>query len=128
EDLARIPGVVVLDGQVRRVDGLTVYGLGDPVFTPNKEAAGDDEQIAQRVRSVGPRILDSVTHMRAPPDIVAVHDDRMAEAVAGYVPLVISGHFHVPSARVIDGTLYLRIGSTGGAGANVFTQVGGVPL
>src|SRR5207302_10916542 len=29
---------------------------------------------------------------------------------------------------VMDGTLYLRIGSTGGAGAKVFTQVGGVPL
>ena len=128
DDLERIPGVIVLDGQVKRVDGLVVYGLGDPVFTPNKQAAGDDAQIAARVRSVGPRILDSVSKMRAPPDIVAVHDDRMAEAVAGHVPLVASGHFHVPSARVIDGTLYLRIGSTGGAGANVFTQVGGVPL
>src|SRR5439155_14007323 len=128
DDLARIPGVIVLDGQVRRVDGLTVYGLGDPVFTPNKQAAGDDAQIAAKVRSVGPMILDDVSRMRTPPDIVAVHDDRMAEAVAGYVPLVASGHFHVPGARVIAGTLYLRIGSTGGAGAKVFTQVGGGPL
>ncbi len=128
DDLVRIPGVVVLDGQVRRVDGLVVYGLGDPVFTPNKQAAGDDAQIAARVRGVGPRIVEGVSSMRAPPDIVAVHDDRMAEAVAGYVPLVVSGHFHKPEARDMDGTLYLRIGSTGGAGANVFTQVGGVPL
>ena len=30
--------------------------------------------------------------------------------------------------RDMDGTLFLRIGSTGGAGANVFTQTGGVPL
>jgi len=127
-DLAKIHGVIVLDGQVRRVDGLTIYGLGDPVFTPNKQAAGNDAQIAERVRSVGFHILDAVSSLRAPPDIVAVHDDRMAEAVAGYVPLVVSGHFHVPSARVKDGTLYLRVGSTGGAGANVFTQVGGVPL
>jgi predicted phosphodiesterase len=128
DDMARIPGVVVLDGRARRVDGLTVYGLGDPVFTPNKQAAGDDAQIAERVRAVGPRILDDVSRMRAPPAIVAVHDDRMAEAVAGHVPLVVSGHFHVPGARVMDGTLYLRVGSTGGAGANVFTHVGGVPL
>src|SRR5439155_10060903 len=128
DDLERIPCVVVLDGQVKRVDGLTVYGLGDPVFTPNKQAAGDDAQIAERVRSAGPRILSGVSGLRTPPDIVAVHDDRMAEAVAGSVPFVASGHFHVPSARVIDGTLYLRIGSTGGAGANVYTQVGGGPL
>ena len=52
----------------------------------------------------------------------------MAEAVTGYVLLVISGHFHVPSVGVTDGTLYLRIGSTGGAGANVFTTQAGVPL
>jgi hypothetical protein len=77
---------------------------------------------------VGPRIVEGVSKMRAPPDIVAVHDDRMAEAAAGHVPLVVSGHFHDPAARALDGTLYLRIGSTGGAGANVFTQVGGVPL
>jgi len=42
--------------------------------------------------------------------------------------VVISGHFHEPSAKERDGTLFLRVGSTGGAGANVFTEVGGVPL
>jgi hypothetical protein len=41
---------------------------------------------------------------------------------------VISGHFHTPSARRIGGTLFLRIGSTGGAGANVFTTEAGIPL
>src|SRR4029079_11251488 len=57
-----------------------------------------------------------------------LHDDRMGEALAGYVPLVVSGHLHQASVRTIDQTLFLRVGSTGGAGANVFTQVGGVPL
>jgi hypothetical protein len=66
--------------------------------------------------------------MPSPPDIVAVHDDRMAESVAGVVPLVVSGHFHVEGQRVDRGTLYLRVGSTGGAGFNVYTQPGGVPL
>src|SRR5439155_10422937 len=55
-------------------------------------------------------------------------DDRMAEVLAGRVPLVMSGHFHAPSARADHGTVFLRAGSTGGAGATVFTQVGGVPL
>jgi hypothetical protein len=60
--------------------------------------------------------------------VVAVHDDRMAESVAGRVPLVISGHFHKPSARVVDGTLFLRVGTTGGSGFTVFTRTGGTPL
>jgi predicted phosphodiesterase len=128
EEMAKIPNVTVLDGTDATVHGLTIYGLGDPVFTPNKLAAGDDAQIAAAVHSVGPRILRDLSALPGPPAVVAVHDDRMADAVAGRVPLVISGHFHVPSARVADGTLYLRIGSTGGAGANVYTEQGGVPL
>lgn len=128
EAVRRIPNAIVLDGQSQVVKGLSIYGRGDPVFTPNKLTAVDDAKLAERIRADGPGILFDVTHLTRPPDIVAVHDDRMAEAVAGYTPLVISGHFHKPSARVVDGTLYLRVGSTGGAGANVFTQVGGVPL
>jgi hypothetical protein len=60
-----------------------------------------------------------------PPDVVMVHDNRMAQSVAGHVPLVLSGHFHVPAKTITDGTLYLQIGSTGGAGIKVFTNLGG---
>lgn len=128
EAMRRIPNAVALNGQTKVVGGLSIYGRGDPVFTPNKLSGLDDAQLAESVRAAGPGILFDVTRLAQPPDIVAVHDDRMAEAAAGYVPLVVSGHFHKPSAKAVDGTFYLRVGSTGGAGANVFTQVGGVPL
>jgi hypothetical protein len=118
----------VLDDRTKRIKGLTVYGLGDPIFTPNKLTLQTDEQLAGIVRSAGVRLLAGIRRSTEPPDIVAVHDDRMAEAAAGFVPLVISGHFHKQSARVMDGTLFLRDGSTGGAGANVFTEQGGIPL
>jgi predicted phosphodiesterase len=127
-DLRRAPNAIVLDGQTARVKGITIYGVGDPVFTPNRLALLEDAEFARRVRAAGEPLLASVKTMPNPPDIVAVHDDRMAEAAAGYAPLVISGHFHQASARTIDQTLFLRVGSTGGAGANVFTQVGGIPL
>jgi predicted MPP superfamily phosphohydrolase len=126
--MSHIPNAIVLDGTSRTVKGLTVYGLGDPLFTPNKSFAANDQQLAAIVRGVGPRLLHDVERLPSPPDVVAVHDDRMAEAAAGFVPLVISGHFHKPSVRVVNGTLFLRVGSTGGAGANVYTQQGGVPL
>ena len=67
-----------------------------------------------------PVVAKDVDALQDPPDLVAVHDDRMAESVAGRVPLVISGHFHETSARVENGTLYLRIGTTGGSGAGIF--------
>src|SRR5439155_25428383 len=116
------------DGRARRIKGLTVYGLGDPIFTPNKLTLRTDDRLGQIVLASGSRVLRDIRAMTAPPDIVAVHDDRMGQPAGGYVPLVISGHFHRQSARVVDGTLFLRDGSTGGAGANVFTQQGGVPL
>lgn len=126
--LGGIPNAIVLDGQARTVAGLLVYGLGDPVFTPNKQALLDDAGIARVVTAAGLRVKGEMQGLPRPPDIVAVHDDRMAEAVAGLVPLVISGHFHQQRSLVENGTLYLRDGSTGGAGANVFTEVGGIPL
>jgi hypothetical protein len=128
KELPRVPGVRVLDGGVTRVAGLTIYGLGDPVFTPDKRSALDDALIADHVRAAGRQAEADVAALPAPPDVVAVHDDRMGESLAGLVPLVVSGHFHVTERRVRFGTLFLRIGSTGGAGANVFTQEGGIPL
>jgi predicted phosphodiesterase len=128
EAVRGIPNAIVLNWERAVVKGLSIYGRGDPVFTPNKLTAVDDAELAKRIRAAGPGMLFDVTGPGQVPDIVAVHDDRMAEALAGFVPLVISGHFHKPSAKAVNGTLYLRVGSTGGAGANVFTQVGGVPL
>src|SRR5688572_24067346 len=52
----------------------------------------------------------------------------MAAGVAGTVPLVLSGHFHENRDEVIDGTLYLRVGTTGGAGPTGFTAEGDVPF
>ena len=63
-----------------------------------------------------------------PPDIVLVHDDRMADEIAGLVPLVLSGHFHETRDEVRDGTVFLRVGTTGGAGPTGFTAEGDVPF
>jgi predicted phosphodiesterase len=118
--IAREPNGVVLDGNARTIDGLRIYGLGHPAFTPARGVPVDDEEFAELARSAGPVIASDLDRLLDPVDLVAVHDDRMAEAVAGRVPLVISGHFHETTARVIDGTLFLRIGSTGGSGAGIF--------
>jgi predicted MPP superfamily phosphohydrolase len=126
-EVARTSNGVVLDGRSVSIDGLTIYGLGHPAFTPARGVPVDDEAFAALARSVGPEILADVRASDPSVDVVAVHDDRMAEDVAGYVPLVISGHFHETRARVVDGTLYLRIGTTGGSGAGIFSGLD-IPL
>jgi predicted phosphodiesterase len=124
----RIDRVTVLDGDVVTVGGLTIYGLGDPYFVEGRGAAVADEEVEALVRSAGDRVVGDVSAMEETPDIVLVHDDRMAEAAAGLVPLVLSGHFHENRDRVIDGTLFLRVGTTGGAGPTGFTAEGDVPF
>jgi len=119
-EVAKEPNAIVLDGRAKTIDGLTVYGLGHPAFTPARGAPVDAEDFAALARSVGPRIVQDVEASPDPVEVVAVHDDRMAEDVAGRVPLVISGHFHETTATVRNGTLYLRIGTTGGSGAGIF--------
>ncbi len=126
--MARLPNAVVLDGRAVQVAGLTIYGLGDPYFIERRGAPLEDREIAELVRSAGPRIAADLTELPRPPDLVAVHDERMAEAVFGLVPVVVSGHFHEAGARVVNGTIALRVGTTGGAGPTGFTPERDLPL
>jgi predicted MPP superfamily phosphohydrolase len=128
EAIAREPNAIVLDGREKTIDGLTVYGLGHPAFTPARGAPVDAEDFAALARSAGPVIAADLEAAPEPVDVVAVHDDRMAEAVAGRVPLVISGHFHETTATVRNGTLFLRIGTTGGSGAGIFRDLADIPF
>jgi predicted MPP superfamily phosphohydrolase len=120
EQIERAGNATVLDGDAVTVDGLTVYGLGHPEFAPSGTEEGiDPEGFEESSRSAAPVIAEDLEELAEPPDIVAVHDERMVEALAGGFPLAISGHFHETQARVLNGTLLLRIGTTGGNGAGV---------
>jgi predicted phosphodiesterase len=127
-EVARIPNATVLDGDTTTVDGITLYGLGDPVFVDNRSDPLDSAEFARIARSVCPRILADVQALPAPPDILAVHDEKMAECVAGSVPFVASGHLHVNESRTQNGTLFLKVGTTGGAGPTLFTDQGAQDL
>jgi predicted MPP superfamily phosphohydrolase len=121
--IARQANAIVLDGRHETIEGLTVYGLGHPAFTPARGEPVDAEAFAEAARSSGVVIGSAIDSANEPFDVVAVHDDRMAEAVAGRVPLVISGHFHETTATTRNGTLFLRIGTTGGSGAGIFRDL-----
>jgi predicted phosphodiesterase len=128
EALGRVEGTVVLDGDTAEVDGFTIYGLGHPYFNEARGTPVGDEDVEALVEGAADRLLADVSALPDVPDIVMVHDDRMAEQIAGLVPLVISGHFHAAREEVRDGTVYLRVGTTGGAGPTGFTAEGDVPF
>jgi predicted phosphodiesterase len=123
------PDAAVLDRSEATVDGLTFLGVPDPLFNGDPDRPVETEAVDRVKRAYGRNVLlPAVEALPEVPDIVAVHDDRVAEPLAGRVPLVVSGHYHEESARVIDGTLFLRAGTTGGAGPISFTAEGGIPL
>jgi predicted phosphodiesterase len=126
--MARVAGSVVLDGETADVEGFTIYGRGHPYFNEERGTPVGDGEIVALVESAAEQVAGDVSALPEPPDMVLVHDDRMAEGVAGMLPLVLSGHFHESRDEVVDGTLFLRVGTTGGAGPTGFTAEGDVPF
>lgn len=118
----------VLERTLATVSGLRIYGEPHPVFTEDGGRDVDSDAVAEGSRAAGPRLRDLIDELDAVPDVVAVHDDRMAQELVGRVPVVLSGHFHKARASSMGGTLYLRAGSTGGAGVNMFRDSTPVPL
>jgi predicted phosphodiesterase len=123
------PHAIVLDNDITTIveaGGLTIAGIGDPRFTPDKSAEPDDPVDAARIRE-GLRVtgaqLAQTIHGRTV-DIAMVHDPAAAGPLAGLVPVVAAGHLHrrgvsdleVPPGSPVGRTQLFVEGSTGGAG------------
>lgn len=124
--------IVLTDGSVD-LQGLRVAGLGDPGALRNDMAAASQEELdlaATRAAAIAAPGGDSADGNRdsGAPDILAVHDVRVAEVAVGKVPVVLSGHDHHVSVAVRDGTVMVDAGTTGGAGARGLQVDGGVPM
>ncbi len=115
--VAAQPNARVLDGSIGDLKGLKIFGIGDPLFTPDKtvEQPTNDEQRRAK-EEFAERVDDQVAALEVVPDIVVLHDPISATELTGRVPLVLHGHLHEWSAEETDGTLVLGVGSTGAAG------------
>lgn len=128
--VARSPNAVVLDNSVRTVEGLTIAGIGDPRFTPDKETtppgAGATEEARQRLIASGEQLATTIREHGSPVDVALVHDPASANPLATTSPLVLAGHTHERATRTLPRppdapsdapeTTLLVEGSTGGAG------------
>lgn len=127
--VAAQPGAVVLDGGVTDVRGLSLYGVGDPLFTPDKsvERATTAEQRDAKV-AFATKVGRQVEELPAAPDVVIVHDRLIARRLVGRVPLVLSGHGHRWFSQRAGRTLSLGAASTGGAGLRSFGRASDDPV
>ncbi len=114
--MRQVPNVVVLDGNVRRVAGLTFAGLGDPTFTPDKSVALDDKALAGQVADAADH-LASVAEAAGGVDVAVFHDPTPIRALDGLASVTLSGHLHYRKVRRgAEGTWLMTEGSTGGSG------------
>ena len=115
--VAAQPNAVVLDGDPATVAGLRFWGVADTRYTPDKDQPTGSDVERDRAEAVAPEVAELLAADEPPAvDVVLVHDARMAGAIGGEVPLVLAGHDHAAREDLIDGTLLLIEGSTGGAG------------
>jgi predicted phosphodiesterase len=124
--VAAEPNAIVLDGNTTTVAGVTIYGVGDPRFTPDKR--GDDDNpgeaffhlFARRVRRDLERTAPPV-HVFAAHDPTVVRELRSLDAIPA--PVMLTGHRHRTASQVLaDGSVVLVEGSTGGAGLRAFDR------
>ena len=141
--VARQKNAVVLDDKITTVGGVTIAGIGDPEFTPDKTEmkppANADDARSNPLWLSGERLASTIRGSTKKVDVALVHDPVMAQPLAGVVPLVLAGHLHkrevsmLPAPTPLDGasaaptptpdatqestpTRLMVEGSTGGAG------------
>jgi predicted phosphodiesterase len=115
---------IVLENSVTTVKGLTIAGIGDPRFTPDKSTENEKQpsSVADPVFASGEVLADTIRAHAGPVDIALVHDPASAPPLSGTVPLVLAGHLHQRETEYLtpvsgrQKTLMLVEGSTGGAG------------
>jgi predicted phosphodiesterase len=95
--VAKQRNAIVLDNKVITLDGLTIAGIGDPQFTPDKSetpAANADDPGSSPLLQSGSELATTIERSGKKVDIALVHDPAMAPPLSGVVPLVLAGHLH----------------------------------
>ena len=86
----------VLDNSIVTIDGLTIAGIGDPEFTPDKTITppNADDPAASPLLASGDQLATTIRASSSKVDVALVHDPAMAPPLSGVVPLVLAGHLH----------------------------------
>lgn len=125
ERLEALANVTVLQGRPVTVAGLTILGFPDPALARDGPEAAEAAELDELRRA----IESAVERLGIRPDIVAVHNHRLAKSLApGMASAVVFGHDHRPGVEIHHGTAYVDAGSTGAGGLRGLQQEGTPPF
>jgi predicted phosphodiesterase len=108
----------VLDVTGIEIAGIRFFGVADPTFTPGKGHKVEEFEDLKVARSVG--VAAAVDRQALRPDVLLVHDGRLAAYARGHVATVLEGHLHRFGTEVVNGTRTLMTGTTGAGGPDNF--------
>lgn len=112
--VARQENAVVLRGEPKTVQGIRLWGIGDPRYQPDEllYTPASDDYLSTYGQQLRPRLEAAGTI-----DIALTHDPTVSRQWDGLVPLSLAGHMHKRNTEMLPGgTRTMTVGSTGGAG------------
>ena len=123
ESVAKIPGLVLLDGSTK-AGSIRMIGSRDPASWTDAIAPSSSEQISIQADLIQSWLQTS----NEQPFLLAVHDPRTAQLLVGQIPLILTGHTHINMVESKGGTVLVNAGTTGGAGLRGLLGEKEVPL
>lgn len=118
--LKKVPSVKVLEKRILKINGLQIVGLVDPAsLSYNSDLAPEEDYL-----KAADNLTRTVREMEKAPDIVVVHNRKLAKDIIGLVPLILHGHDHQYRLTTEAKTVINDAGTTGAAGLRGLTEEG----
>ena len=118
--MKKVPSVKVLEQGNIKVKGLEIIGLTDPAsLSYNSDLAPEEDYL-----KAADTLYQTVVKLEKTPDIIAVHNLKLAKELIGQVPLILHGHDHQYRLTAEAKTVINDAGTTGAAGLRGLTEEG----
>lgn len=122
-EIKKIPNVTVLDGKVKQIRGLNIAGIEDPSSHTGDYQAPDQSKI----REATGKMEDIITESGVNPDIVVIHNPRIAKGFWGKVPVVLTGHDHQYKIKLKSNSVLIDAGTSGASGVGALMTKKEIP-
>lgn len=110
-ELRNTPNVKVVEEGPVKVKGVNIIGISDPAAYGREIKSGEEAFIETENK-----LSRIIAEGSQEPDILAVHNHRLAGKFVGVAPVILHGHDHAYKIRNAKGSVIIDAGTTGAAG------------
>jgi predicted phosphodiesterase len=121
--ISQIDNVILLDRDIVQLKGLMILGFSDPASKSAEITPMGTDEVSLNVAEIQTFIEEA----QLKPDILAVHNHRLAHELVGVAPIIMHGHDHRVAIAERDETIILDAGTTGASGIRGLQTVNETP-